>query len=192
MAEATRLINVSGKQKQTKERMITFLTKVTKCHNVNAALLLYEAEKGGSSTDLIRSLRQLGINPVTIPCRANMQRLSGIVRLVEDEFEKFEAKNQVYQDKNSLFPRNENIDGTLPEMQPFDSKDKISAGFRASATGHVKTLLLKVCILRKMAGKNKNIRTKKGSRTGCDCFGKSKPSHYRGPPNGTVVLVQMD
>ena len=182
MAEATRLIKASNKQRGTKERMISFLKIVTKCQNVNTACQLYEAETGKLSKVVIRDLRGLGINPVTIPYRKYVQRLPGIDRQAEEVFEKLAAKNHVFKDKNSLFPRNENNVGTLLKSQLFASKNKISAGFRASATGHVKTLLLKVCISQKMVGKHKYSRIKKGSHMACDCIGGSNQSHYRGPP----------
>ena len=182
IVEATRLIKASGKQKQTKERMIAFLTKVTKCKNVNAACKLYERETGKSSTDLLRSLRKLGINPVTIPCRENTPRLPGIVSLVEDEFDKLEAKNQVFQDGNCLFPRNENNVETLHQQQLFVSRRILFAGISAFSDDKGIAISLRMCIFSKLSGKNKDIEIAKGSHAVCDWYGNSNTSHYRGPP----------
>lgn len=109
-------------------------------------------------------------------------KASGDCSLVEDEFVKLEAKNQVFQDKNCLFLRNGNNVETLPHTQLFISEETIFARFRAFALSYDIVLPLPLCIYQNMAGKNKNIKRKNGSHRYCDWHGKSNQSHYRGPP----------
>lgn len=157
MAEANLLINASSKQRRTKERMISFLKIVTKYQNVNAACQLYEAETGKSSTDLIRAIRDLGINPVTIPFIKNIKRLPGIISLVEEVFDKLEAKNQVYQDKNSLFPRNGNNVETLHSGQLLNKEVHFMPALRAITDGLATLRQPQMCIYVNVIGKHINI-----------------------------------